>query len=232
MAVSKRTTIERGAEHVRGADGPWRRLRFEDLHTDARMLARRLIGARLVRVLPGGERLSGVIVETEAYVGVRDRASHAFGGRRTTRNEPMYARAGTAYVYFTYGMHHCMNVTSGEVGEPAAVLIRALEPVEGRSAMAVLRGLSRPGEELDWARLGARDLCGGPARLCRAMSIDRAFSGCDLTRSPELFLEASNGWPKKRLRLASGPRIGIRSAGEWTEKPLRWWLRGHPCVSR
>ena len=101
------------------------------LAVDPEKLARRLLGQRLVRTLGDGTRLAGIIVETEAYLGVRDRAAHSFGGRRTPRNESMFARPGTAYVYFTYGMHHCVNVVCGRRDEPVAVLIRALEPVEG-----------------------------------------------------------------------------------------------------
>ena len=102
-------------------------------------VARDLIGRVLVAVVRGRRR-AGVIVETEAYLGVKDRAAHTFGGRRTERNEPMWMDAGTAYVYFTYGMHHCMNLSTVGEGVPEAVLIRALEPVEGIQAMRRARG--------------------------------------------------------------------------------------------
>ena len=92
-------------------------------------LARALLGQLLVRVTDGGARLAGRIVETEAYLGVPDRAAHTFGGRRTPRNESMWGPAGHAYVYFIYGLHHCMNVVADEPGEPTAVLLRALEPL-------------------------------------------------------------------------------------------------------
>src|SRR5690606_26066686 len=111
------------------------RLLLRDYATDSIALARRLLGCRLVRVLDDGVRLTGVIVETEAYCGAADLASHAVGGRRTARNEAMYAKAGTSYVYFTYGMHFCFNVVCGEVDVPLAVLVRALEPVEGIGEM-------------------------------------------------------------------------------------------------
>lgn len=109
----------------------------------AEELAPALVGMVLVRVLESGERLSGRIVETEAYLGVKDRAAHSYGGRRTARNEAMYARAGTAYVYFTYGMHFCVNVVCGREDEPVAVLLRALEPLEGLEAMARNRAAAR-----------------------------------------------------------------------------------------
>ena len=112
----------------------------------AARLARRLLGCTLARTMPDGTRRSGRIVETEAYVGVEDEASHARGGRRTPKIESMYAEGGTVYVYFTYGMHHCVNVVSGKIGRPEAVLLRALEPVDGIDALlsvAVERTSSR-----------------------------------------------------------------------------------------
>jgi DNA-3-methyladenine glycosylase len=131
----------------------------------AAVLAPRLLGCILVRRLSDGTRLSGMIVETEAYVGVKDRASHAFGGRRTERNESMYCDPGTLYVYFTYGMHFCANVVCGLRGEPAAVLIRAVEPVGGIPSMLVNRKLIRGEKDI---------LCNGPAKLCQAMGIDES----------------------------------------------------------
>lgn len=108
-------------------------------------MAKLLIGQRLVRILDDGTRLAGTIVETEAYLGVKDAAAHSFGGRRTPRNEAMYRAPGTLYVYFTYGMHHCMNVVCGAEDEPVAVLLRAMEPTEGLERMRELRLKSRRG---------------------------------------------------------------------------------------
>lgn len=189
----------------------------------AQVLARRLIGQRLVRVWDG-ERLSGLIVETEAYTGVKDGASHAFGGRRTRRNEAMYGRAGLAYVYFTYGMHHCLNVVCGEEGDPQAVLIRALEVEEGMEPMRAARG-----------RKGLRDheLCRGPGSLCRAMGVDLHLNGVDLVTSEEVWIEAERGRAYAGKELGRGARVGIgERAGEWVEAPLRWWKRGCRAVSR
>ena len=121
-----------------------RRLGRRFYSTDSATLAQALIGRVLVRALEDGTRLAGVIVETEAYLGVEDRAAHAFGGRRTARNESMYGPPGTAYVYFTYGMHFCFNVVCGRRDEPVAVLIRALQPIEGMDRMLAHR-LSRRG---------------------------------------------------------------------------------------
>ena len=112
--------------------------RFASFGIDTVTLAQRLLGQRLVRVL-NGERLAGTIVEVEAYLGPRDRACHTWGGRRTARVASMYLGGGFAYVYFTYGMHHCLNVVSGRPGDGEAILVRAIEPTEGVRSMAARR---------------------------------------------------------------------------------------------
>lgn len=185
----------------------------------AEALARSLLGCRLVRVLDGGERLSGIIVEVEAYVGVEDGAAHSFGGRHTARNHSMYLRAGTAYVYFTYGMHHCFNIVCGREGEPVAVLVRALEPVEGLGVMRGRRG-----------RVGLKDheLCRGPGNLSRALAIDRALDGVDLAEGGRLWVERG----KHEGEVERGARIGLGPVGAWAEAPLRFWIKGNRSVSR
>ena len=185
-------------------------------------LAQDLLGVVLVRVLDSGERLSGVIVETEAYLGVKDRAAHAFGGRRTARNESMYGQPGTAYVYFTYGMHHCVNVVCGGVDEPVAVLIRALEPREGLEAMAANRGR---------VRAPVVSLCSGPGKLCQAMAIDRELDGVDLPSDGRLFLEAGADGPINARAVRCGPRIGLGDVGVWASRRLRWWVGDSAHVS-
>lgn len=186
---------------------------------DASELASALIGTRLVRRLEDGTKLSGIIVETEAYLGVRDRASHAFGGRRTDRNEMMYAREGTAYVYFTYGMHYCMNVVCAAEGDPQAVLLRALEPEEGSiETMRALRGVE-----------SERLLCSGPARLCEAMEIGRGQNGVDLVEGSELWLESGEKVPRRSVR---AKRVGIDYAGGWAKRLLRWLDPASGHVSR
>lgn len=197
--------------------------------TDARTLARRLLGQRLVRVLDSGERLAGLIVETEAYVGVRDRASHAFAGRRTSRTETMYAQAGTAYVYFTYGMHNMFNVVCGEMDEPVAVLVRALRPTEGLASMRSRR--SRAG--VAPSRIRETELCSGPGKLCSALAIDRSLDRTDLVADGRLFIERARGEPLPPARLRRTPRIGVDGAGEeWASAALRWHVRNDPHVSR
>jgi len=165
-----------------------------------------------------GARVSGIIVETEAYVGVEDRASHARGGRRTARNEAMYAKPGTAYVYFTYGMHHCFNVVCGAEGEPVAVLVRALRPEEGLSLMRRRRGAGRTD----------RELCAGPGRLCQALGIDRRLNGADLASGARLFIEEGAAVGP----VVRGRRIGVEYAGDWAAAELRWLISGDPHISR
>lgn len=199
----------------------------EDYRDGPETIAQKLIGALLVRTLESGERLSGMIVETEAYLGVEDKAAHTYRGRRTARTEPMFGAPGTAYVYFTYGMHHCMNVVCGAKDEPVAALIRALEPVEGVDQIGNNR---LQGRERN-TPLAETDLCSGPAKLCQALAIDRRLSGIDMTLSGSIWIEHC---PNKTgaIELVQSPRIGINSAQEWALKPLRWHLAKNRHVSR
>ncbi len=187
-------------------------------------LARALLGQRLVRVLspPHGQRLAGLIVEVEAYLGEQDMAAHTFGGRRTPRNESMWRDGGHAYVYFTYGMHHCMNVVASVAGDPVAVLIRALEPTEGIDMMYTRRPPARRDT----------DLCSGPAKLCQALGIERELDGQDLTHSGPLFIEQARKTAAPVSRITVGPRVGVNYAQEWANEPLRFYLTDNPHVSK
>jgi len=182
-------------------------------------LAARLLGCTLTRTLPIGQRLSGIITETEAYPGPEDLASHAAGGRRTARNESMWAQPGTAYVYFTYGMHHCLNVSCYQKDHPAAVLIRAIEPTEGIDTMRANRAGTKPRKR----PLRDRDLTNGPGKLCQALGIDLALDGADLLQSPQLSIyERVETIEPARIRAT--PRIGLGEVGAWKEKHLRFVL--------
>jgi DNA-3-methyladenine glycosylase len=181
---------------------------------DTVVVARALLGQLVVSTV-GGRRSVARIVETEAYVGPHDPACHAAGWRRTARNEVLYGEPGLAYVYFTYGMHWCANVVTEREGFPAAVLLRALEPVDGLPAMRRRRG------DVPDAVLAA-----GPARLTQALGIDRKLNGHRLT-DPPLWIAAGPSVPPRRI--AVGPRIGIRAAAEWK---LRFYIRDNPFVSR
>jgi DNA-3-methyladenine glycosylase len=186
----------------------------------AEEVARDLLGRWLVHEL-NGERLVLRLVETEAYLGAPDLASHASGGRRTARNESLYLPGGHAYVYFIYGMHWCLNAVTGEKDTGGAVLIRAGEPVEGEERMAENRGWTRK------PRPG--DLAGGPGKLCRALGIDRALDGHLLDRPP---LTITRGEPVEKEEIVAGPRVGVDYAGEAAAWPLRFAVRGNPHVSR
>jgi DNA-3-methyladenine glycosylase len=181
-------------------------------------LAKALLGQILVRRLEDGRELAGRIVEVEAYLGVEDRAAHSYGGRRTKRNASMWKDAGHAYVYFTYGMHWCLNVVADREGVPTACLIRALEPLAGIEEMRKRRGRARDS-----------DLCSGPAKLTQALGIDRELDGVDLVEGDELYIVKG---PRHRQRIGRSARIGVAYAREWARKPLRFLLEGNPHVSR
>ena len=181
---------------------------------DAVSVARGLLGALLVTEFRG-TRTAGRIVEVEAYLGADDPASHAFRYRRHAQNESLYLEPGTWYVYRSYGVHWCANLVAGPPGQGAAVLLRAIEPLEGLETMKRRRGLR------DVAQLSA-----GPGRLCQALGITRRrLDGQPMAGSDALVVA---GAPLDPEAIASTVRIGITKAAEW---PLRFVLRGSPWVS-
>jgi DNA-3-methyladenine glycosylase len=186
----------------------------------AETVARDLLGRYLVRELEG-ERLALRLVETEAYLGAPDRASHAWAGRRTPRNESLYLPGGHAYVYFIYGMHYCLNAVTGEPGVGSAVLLRAGEPVAGEERMRQNRGRT--------AQLRPGDLAGGPGKICQALAVGRELDGVPLDRPP---LYLAKGEPVAEDQVVAGPRIGVDYAGEAARWLLRFSVRNHPHVSR
>jgi len=181
---------------------------------DTVIVARELLGKILVRRI-GAATLEGVIVEVEAYRGYDDPASHAYRGQ-TVRNLVMFGESGHAYVYFTYGMHYCLNVTTEPAGQPGAVLIRALEPAKGIKRMIKERGTKR-----------IRELTNGPARLTQAFVVTKALNGHDLTIGKKLFIRESN--IPEPVEIESSARIGIRAG---LERPWRFFIRGNPFVSK
>lgn len=185
---------------------------------DTLKVARELLGKLLVVPTEDGIRVSGIIVETEAYHGVRDKASHAYNHRRTNRTESMFGLGGTAYVYFIYGMYYQFNVVTNVAETPNAVLIRALEPFEGIEVMRARRPVKRD-----------KDLTNGPGKLCRALNIDRRFDRADLLGESIWLEEHTRVQPR---HIASGPRVNIGYAEEYIAKPWRFWVRDNPYVSR
>ncbi|MEX0992122.1 MAG: DNA-3-methyladenine glycosylase [Actinomycetota bacterium] len=176
-------------------------------------VARELLGQVLVGYERDGTRLAARVVETEAYL-PDDEASHSFRGP-TDRNRVMFGRAGLLYVYFTYGMHHCMNAVTGPEGEGSAVLLRAAEPIEGMTTMAGRRGSD-----------GIRNLCSGPAKLCQAFGVDRTLDGVDLVTSNRLSVE--RGAPVGERDVATTTRVGVSSG---IEHQRRFVVVGDPFVS-
>ncbi len=171
---------------------------------DTATVARDLLGCRLVRVVAGVARI-GRIVETEAYLGAHDRAAHSARGK-TARNAVMFGPPGYAYVYFIYGMYHCLNVVTEPTGCAAAVLIRALEPV------ANLAGKTS-----------------GPGLLCRALAVDRRQNGYDLL-SDDFYIAKSGD--REKIAVVKRPRVGVAYAGSWASRLLRFYIAGNPFVSK
>lgn len=187
---------------------------------DVIRLSKELIGKKLVSCFDG-KRTAGIIVETEAYLGEIDRASHAYGLRRTARTEVMFREGGLAYVYLCYGIHHLFNVVVSPKGIPHAILIRGLEPVEGMDRMLKRCNKSR----LD------RTLTSGPGSLTRALGITTEQTGISLIRNTPVWIEDSkNTIPSGRI--LSLTRVGVEYAKEDALLPYRFLLEGNPYVSK
>ena len=185
---------------------------------DTVTVARALLGCVLWRRI-GREVLAARIVETEAYLGANDAASHARRGLRSARNESMYLEGGHAYVYFTYGMHWCMNVVTQEADIAEAVLLRAAEPLQGIESIR----RRRPKAIRDF------DLMNGPGKLCAALAIDKALDGESL-RGDRLYV-TTRALGIEENDIAVSPRIGVEGAGEAALWPLRFFLKGNRYVS-
>ena len=184
---------------------------FYDRETE--IVARELLGAVLECNTPSG-KASGIIVETEAYVGEHDPACHAAAGR-TGRTEPLYGKPGTSYVYFIYGVHWCFNAVTRAEGLASAVLVRAVAPLTGEPLMKHRRG----------PKVRGVNLTNGPGKLCAALGIDGSLNGLSLQRGP-LVIRAGESVPGDQVIVT--PRIGITKAADW---PLRYFIRGNPWVS-
>ena len=182
---------------------------------DTALVAEKLLGCCLVRQI-GAKKLIGRIVETEAYLGLKDPSCHSFGARLSKRTKVMYLRGGFSCVYFTYGMHYCLNVVTGKTTEPEAVLIRALEPVEGIFEMRENR-----------KRENIQDLCSGPGRLCQAFAITKDLNANDLTQEGDIFI--TRGRSMGGIELDS--RVGLplyKDSAYWF---LRFYIKNNPHVS-
>jgi DNA-3-methyladenine glycosylase len=184
---------------------------------DVLTVARDCIGKVLVSQTAAGVT-AGRIVEAEAYRGPDDRAAHSFGGRRTARTEVMFGAPGHVYVFFVYGMHWHLNLVTGKIGDPHAVLLRAVEPLHGIELMAERR-------DMNPAR---RELTNGPGKLCQAFGIGRSVYGSDLCGPEAVYLAES----PRPARVARSPRIGVDYAGEWAARPFRFFDPESPYVGK
>ncbi len=193
------------------------KLTREFYRREGRQVARELLGKVLARSYDG-RILRARIVETEAYLGPEDRASHAWKNRRTERTDTMYLQGGHLYIYLIYGMYNCLNIVASVEGIPHAVLIRAVEPVEGEEIMRELRRCKRRYE-----------LTNGPGKLCMALGIERRDNGVDLTASSDIWLEDDGYTPGE---IISARRVGIEYAGNYREKLWRYYIKGSPWVSK
>lgn len=181
------------------------------------VVAQKLLGKVLVHHLRE-KKLTGKIVETEAYVGVQDRASHGYGGKLTPRNKAEFLKGGHIYIYLCYGMYWQFNITTGEEGIPECVLIRAVEPLEGIEIMKKLRKTD-----------DLFNLTNGPGKFCQAFGFDKSYYGLDLIKSKEVYLTA--GEEIRPNQIVRAKRIGIDYAGTWKNKLLRFYLKDNPFVS-
>lgn len=194
-------------------------------------LAKNLLGKILVRRLPNGQILKGRIVETESYPGGEDKASATYNGKVTPKTKPLYLKPGTTFVYLTYGMYHCINISSR--GDGSGVLLRAVDPMEGIEYMKMQRSRKRKSSNISSMTDG--DICNGPSKLCMSFSIeDKTCTAQDLTLWDGLWIEAdSESENVKSNDIIASTRIGIDSAGkEWASKPWRFYVYGNKSVSR
>lgn len=172
----------------------------------ALQVAKAILGKRVVR-LYRGKKISGKIVEVEVYYSVKDRASHAFGGKLTERNKAEYLQGGHVYIYMVYGLHWQFNISTGPAGHPECILIRAVEPIQGFKDREA----------------------SGPGKFCKVFQLNKSFYGEDLIISKRLWLEANN----EKVKIKRGPRIGIDYAGTyWSKVPWRYWIKNNQFVSK
>jgi len=189
-------------------------------------IAQDLLGKLLVVPTASGERVSAMIVETEAYLGAIDKAAHSYGNRRTPRTETMFAVGGTAYIFFIYGMYFQFNVVVGAIDTPHAILVRAVEPFENIEIMRMRRNAKSKHPD---RKMLDKNLTSGPGKLCIALGIDRTFNNEDVL-GEKVWLEDFKTFSAGEI--ASGKRIGIDYAEEFAEKPWRFWVKDNLFVSR
>lgn len=207
--------------------GKGKKLTAEFFKRPAEKVARDLLGKKLVRVIDG-KRVSGIIVETEAYIGAHDDACHAAGGIRSARTETLYMDGGHVYVYLIYGMYWCLNFVTGPKDHPEAVLIRAIEPSENIETMRKLRWKKVSGSGA--LKKKDTDLTSGPGKLCSALKIDKSHNTLSV-KNDELFVE-DTGLVFSPRQIVKSPRIGVDYAGDAAHWDLRFYIKDNPFVSK
>ncbi|RAK11220.1 DNA-3-methyladenine glycosylase [Halanaerobium saccharolyticum] len=195
------------------------KLDYDFYQKDAVTAAKDLLGKILVREIDG-QKIMVKIVDTEAYLGTDDKASHAYNNKKTKRTETMFARGGLAYIYLIYGMYHCFNIVTAEVDNPHAVLIRAVEPVEGLQFIKENRKLKSKKIE---------NLTNGPGKLSQALKIDKSLDGCNLVKSNKLYLLDNKD---EDFKIEAAPRVNIDYAEEYKNKKWRFYIKENKFVSQ
>ena len=194
-------------------------LNEEFYRQEAVTVAKELIGKKLVRKMDD-KIIESKIVETEAYMGPEDKASHAYNNKRTKRTETMFAEGGIAYIYLIYGMYYCLNIVTERKGKPEAVLIRAVEPLLGLDIIKKNRDIKSQKRE---------DLTNGPGKLCQALEIDKSLNGVNFTTNKELYIEKGE---ENNFEIGKGKRVNIDYAEEYKDKLWRFYLKGSSFLSK
>lgn len=213
-AVKKRKTLASKRE---------KRLPRSFFADDTQKVAQALLGKILVRESKAGT-LAGKIVETEAYMGTKDKAAHVYKDKKTERNKVVYKKAGFIYIYLCYGIHWQLNFTTGKKDEPECILIRALEPIAGEKEM-----LKNREEQSSAAKITKTEISNGPGKLCQALQLDRSFYGEDLTTSNKIWVKEGKEVPEDKIK--TSPRVGIDYAEEYADKPWRYFVERNEFVS-
>ncbi|ADL12603.1 DNA-3-methyladenine glycosylase [Acetohalobium arabaticum] len=193
-------------------------LKLDFYKQDAVTLAKNLLGNLLIRRIKDKE-IRVKIVETEAYVGPEDKACHAYQNKKTKRTKVMFKRGGHSYVYLIYGIHHCFNVVTASKGKPEAVLVRAVEPIEGWDLIRQNRQIKSNKDE---------DLTNGPGKLCQALEIDKSLNGHDLVKGEKICIADNN----QSYNIAADKRINIDYAEEYKDKLWRFYIKDNSFVSK
>lgn len=194
------------------------RLGYDFYQKDAVSAAKDLLNKILVREI-NGKKIMVKIVDTEAYMGAEDKASHAYANKKTKRTETMFKKGGLAYIYLIYGMYYCFNIVTAEENNPHAVLIRAVEPLQGLEIIKENRKIKSKKIE---------ELTNGPGKLSQALQIDKSLNGCDLVKSNKLYLLNNED---KNIKIEAAPRVNIEYAEEYKDKKWRFYIKENKYTS-